>query len=227
MSLLFGLSAARQLVVRLVLAAALLELPAAADAQARGGPLFFESSYGYADRLGLELGHGGELDGVSVLAVGAHHFGVGRRRRVSVSAAAGFWDPAAAGARFSGAIGTQVRLDGRAGMVSRLTIRAMTGLGIVSDGGRARLSVPIGVGAGYRFPFAVAHLEPWIVPHVVWLQRSQDGRPNVALPAGGDAWKAAISAGLTLGAGKIFGLRIGTECCIGGVAAAYSLSAWF
>jgi hypothetical protein len=108
--------AARGLVVRLLLAAALLELPAVADAQVRGGPLFFESSYGYADRVGLELGHGGELDGVSVLAVGADHFGVGRRRRVSVSAAAGFWDPAGAGARFTGAIGAQVRLDGRAGM---------------------------------------------------------------------------------------------------------------
>jgi hypothetical protein len=220
-------SAGRAVVARIALAAALLDLPMVADAQVRGGPLFFESSYGYADRLGLELGHGGELDGVSVLAIGAHHFGVGRRRLVSVSAAAGFWDPSAAGARFSGAVGAQVRLNGRAATVSRLTIRAMTGLGIVSDGGRARLSVPIGVGAGYRFPFAVAHLEPWIVPHVIWLQRSQGGRSNVALPAGGDTWKAAVSAGLTLGAGKLFGLRIGTECCIGGVAAAYSLNAWF
>ena len=73
-------SKGRAVLARIALAAALLDLPMVADAQVRGGPLFFESSYGYADRLGLELGHGGELDGVSVLAIGAHHFGVGRRR---------------------------------------------------------------------------------------------------------------------------------------------------
>jgi hypothetical protein len=213
---------------RLALVAAVLALPAAAGAQVRGGPLFFESSYGYADRLGLELGHGGELDGVSVLAVGAHHFGVGRRRLVSVSAAAGVWDPRGGdGGRFSGAVGAQVRLNRRGGMVSRTTIRGITGLGIVSDGGRARLSVPLGIGASHRFPYAVVHIEPWIVPHVIWMQRSSGSGTNAALPPGGDTWKAAISAGVTVGAGKIAGLRIGTECCVGGLAAAYSLSAWF
>jgi hypothetical protein len=214
----------------LALAAAVLALPAAAGAQVRGGPLFFESTYGYASRLGVEVGHGGELDGVSFLAVGAHHFGVGSRRRLAFSAAAGVWDPAGHGARFSGAVGAQFRVDGlrrRIGRVSRLTVRAITGLGVVSDAGRARWSVPIGIGAGYRLAYPVVHIEPWLVPHLVWMQRSSAGSGDAALPSGGDAWKAAISAGVTVGAGKILGLRIGTECCIGGVAAAYSLSAWF
>lgn len=60
---------------RVALAAAALALPAAAGAQVRGGPLFFESTYGYASRLGVEVGHGGEFDGVSFLAVGAHREG--------------------------------------------------------------------------------------------------------------------------------------------------------
>jgi hypothetical protein len=210
--------------------AALLALPVATGAQVRGGPLFFESTQGYQSQLGLALGHGGELDGVSILATGSHHIGVGVRRRFAFSAAAGIWDPPDKNARFTGALGAQVRLDGLGrpvGRVSRLTIRAVTGIGMVSDGGRARWSVPIGIGAGYRIPAPVAHLEGWIVPHVIWLQRSAAGQGDAALPVGGDAWKAAVSAGVTVGAGKIAGLRIGTECCIGGLAAAYNLSAWF
>lgn len=210
--------------------AALLALPLPAGAQVRGGPLFFESTQGYQSQIGVAVGHGGELDGVTVLATGSHHIGVGVRRRVAFSAAAGFWKPSDTHARFTGALGAQVRLDGLGrpvGRVSRLTIRAATGIGVVSDGGRARWSIPIGIGAGYRIPAPIAHLEGWIVPHVIWLQRSSGNQADAVLPAGGDVWKAAVSAGITVGGGKIAGLRIGTECCIGGLAAAYSVSAWF
>ena len=210
--------------------AALLLLPGApAAAQVRGLPVFFESTYGYANRLGLQLGHGGELDRISLVAEGSHHFGVGRRRRVSVGLAAGFWDPAGQPLRFTGAVSTQVRLDPAppAGGIKRFTVRGVTGLALIGDAGRVRVSAPIGIGAGYAFIFPVVHLEPWIVPHLIWARGSSGGSSTSALPQGSDSWKAAISFGVTLGAAKLAGLRFAGECCIDGLAMSYGLSAWF
>jgi hypothetical protein len=86
--------------------------------------------------------------------------------------------------------------------------------------------VPIGVGLAYTFPWPVVQLEPWVVPHLIWLQRAGDAAGS-ALPAGKDKIEPGISAGVTLGAGLIGGIRLAAECCLGGVAASYGLSAWF
>jgi hypothetical protein len=196
-----------------------------AGAQVRGTPVFFESTYGYANRLGVQVGHGGELGWFSLLAEGSHHFGAGRRRRFSLSAGAGIWNPPGP-VRFTGALSAQARLDPApsAGGIKRFTVRAITGLALLSDSGSARWSVPIGVGAGYAFIFPVIHIEPWIVPHLTWLQRSSVGP---GLP-GSDAWKMSVSTGVTLGLARIAGFRVASDCCVGGgLTMAYGLSAWF
>jgi hypothetical protein len=204
----------------------LIGLSTPGGAQVRGLPLFFESTYGHAGTLGVELGHGGELGGVSVLAAGSYHIRIGFSRRIALSAAAGVWDPRNGDPRFIGAAGLQVLLNRcpRVGCVSDLTFRVVTGVGVVNDAGRATWSAPIGIGAGWKLPLAVVHLEPWIVPHLIWLQKSQAGG---ALPLDGDSWKAAVSAGVTLGVGGVAGFRVAAECCVGGLGMGYSLSYWF
>src|ERR1043166_2077338 len=182
---------------------------APAAAQVRGAPLLFESTYGYANRLGIQVSHGGELDRISVVGEGSHHFGVGRHRRVSIAAAAGFWNPANQPLRFTGALSAQVRLDPApgAGEIKRFTVRGVTGIALIGDAGRARLSVPLGIGAGYAWVFPVAHIEPWVVPHLVWNSSTSANTANSALPRD-DSWKAAISFGVTVGAARFGGLRV-------------------
>lgn len=207
---------------------AMLAMPDHATCQTRGSPLPFESVYGAAVRAGLEFRHDGELEGGTLTATGAKNVGVGVRRRLTLSAAAGVWGAARGHDEFTGSLGAQYRIGGPSvqGEVSNLTIRAITGIGVVSDAGRARFSVPVGLGIAYTFPWPVVQLEPWVVPHLAWLQRGGNAA-NSALPGGKDRIEPGISAGVTLGAGLIGGIRVAAECCLGGVAASYGLSAWF
>ena len=204
-------------------------LAGSAAAQTRGAPPVFESTLGAAQRAGLEFRHGGELDGGTLAVIGSHSLGVGARRRLTLSAATGVWNPPIGEARFTGAVGAQWRLCGacRQGQVSNLTIRGLTGVGVVIDAGRARWSVPVGIGAAYRLPIPAIHIEPWLIPYATWQQRSPRGDPRAALPTGSSTVEAAVAAGVTLGASKRGGFRVAATCCIGGVAASYSVSAWF
>ena len=206
----------------------ILALPAPGAAQTRGSPLPFESVYGAAVRAGLEFRHDGELEGGTLTATAAKNFGVGVRRRLTLSGAAGVWGAARGNDEFTGSLGAQYRIGGPSvqGEVSNLTVRAISGIGVVSDGGRARFSLPVGIGVAYTFSWPVVQLEPWLVPHLAWLQRAGDAA-NSALPAGKDRIEPGVSAGVTLGAGLIGGIRVAAECCLGGVAASYGLSAWF
>jgi hypothetical protein len=206
----------------------MLGLLTPAAGQTRGSPLYLESVYGARTRAGLEFRHDGELEGGTLTLTGVKNFGVGVRRRFTVSAALGVWGASRGADQFIGSLGAQYRLGGPSvqGEVSNVTIRAISGVGVVGDAGRARFSVPVGVGIAYTFPWPVVQLEPWVVPHLIWLQRAGDVARS-ALPAGKDKIEPGISAGLTLGAGLIGGIRIAAECCVGGVAASYGLSAWF
>ena len=194
-----------------------LACPVLVHGQLRGMPLFFESTSGYQSRLGVEVGGWGELDGVTLAGEGAYHFGVGRRRRVSVGGAIGMWDPRGAGPRVTAAASTQVRLDPppEAGSVKRFTVRGITAIAGVSNGDGISWSIPVGIGLGYAFVAPIVRIEPWIVPQIVW--RS----------GGVDSWKAELSTGVTIGGGKIGGLRLGTQCCVGGLGWAVSVSKWF
>lgn len=203
-------------------------LPGPVLGQTRGSPVAFESVYGAAVRAGLEFRHDGELEGGTLTVTGAKNFGVGVWRRFTLTAAAGVWGAARGSDVFTGSVGAQYRIGGPSvqGEVSNLTLRAIAGLGVVSDAGRARFSVPLGFGVAYTFPWPVVQLEPWVVPHLAWLQRGGNASGS-ALPAGKDRIEPGISAGVTLGAGLIGGIRVAAECCLGGVAASYGLSAWF
>jgi hypothetical protein len=206
----------------------LLAAPGAAAGQTRGSPLALESVYGAAIRAGLEFRHDGELEGGTLAITGAKNFGVGVRRRLTLSAAVGVWGPPRAGDQFTASLGAQYRIGGRSvqGTVENLTVRAISGIGVVSDAGRARWSLPAGLGVAYRFRRAGVLLEPWVVPHLTWLQRA-GGDAESALPAGRDRVVPGISAGMTAGAGLLGGVRVAATCCLGGIAVSYALTAWY
>jgi hypothetical protein len=191
-----------------------------ADGQVRGQPIFFEPTYPYDARIGLDLGHGGELDGLTLVAGGSMQFAPGNCNRFSVSGATGLWNPEGpAEARLTAGVGAQVLMNPCPDplSVSSITFRIVTGAGVVHGEESNLWSVPVGIGAGWKLPIPIAHLEPWIVPHALWRQRA--AKDNV--------WTGGLSAGFNLGIGEIFGLRAGAQCCVGGVAGGYGLSFWF
>lgn len=188
--------------------------------QVRGLPIFFEPTYPYDARVGLDFGHGGELDGLTLVAGGSLQFAPGNCNRFSISGSTGLWNPEGPEeARLTAGFGGQLLLNPCDDplSVSAITFRLVTGGGIIRYEGSNAWSVPIGVGAGWKLPIPIAHLEPWIVPHALWRERQ----------AGGGVWTGALSLGFNLGVGELFGLRAGAQCCAGGVAGAYGLSFWF
>jgi hypothetical protein len=212
--------AGRSLAVCLV-AAGFALVHSAAAAQVRGMPIFFEPAYPYDARAGIDIGHGGETDGFTMVAGASVHFAPGNCRRFSLAGSGGFWNPPGpTSARFTGAAGVQVLINPCPSPlhVSAITFRLITGLGIVDGEESAAWSAPVGIGAGWKLAVPIAHLEPWIVPHMVYRE---------SLGNGDSRWTTSLSLGFNVGVGELLGLRIGTQCCIGGLAAAYGLSLWF
>ncbi|MGH7503950.1 MAG: hypothetical protein ACREL7_19645 [Longimicrobiales bacterium] len=192
-----------------------------AGAQVRGMPVFFEPTYPYDARAGVDLGHGGETGGLTLVAGGSIHFAPGNCNRFSVAGAAGFWNPPGpADARLTTGFGAQLLLNPCPDplTVSAITFRFVTGAGLVRHEDEVAWSAPIGIAAGWKLPIPIIHLEPWIVPHALYRERIATGR---------GVWVGALSAGVNLGIGELFGLRAGVQCCAGGVAGGYGLSLWF
>jgi hypothetical protein len=191
-----------------------------ATGQTRGMPIFFEPTYVYDARIGLDFGHGGELDGVTLVTGGSKQFAPGNCNRFSVSGATGLWNPEGpAEAQLTAGLGAQLLLNPcpEPTSVASITFRFVTGANIIHGDESNSWSVPVGIGAGWKLPIAVAHLEPWIVPHAIWRQRTINDA----------VWTGGLSVGFNVGIGELFGLRAGAQCCVGGMAGGYGLSFWF
>ena len=65
----------------------------AAHAQVRGLPLFFDPTYSYETRFGIDAGNGGDLGGFVWALSGSRLFYVGNCAKLAVSAAGGLWHP--------------------------------------------------------------------------------------------------------------------------------------
>ena len=198
-----------------------LALARPAAAQLRGMPVFFDPTYSFDTRVGLDIGHGGEADGLA-LALGATHlFLTGNCKRVALSGGAGtFNPPGEPGAGFNAGVLGSVLLNPCPfpTSIANPTLRAFAGAGLVRVDGSTAVNVPVGVGAGYLLEFPIARIELWATPRVHFRER---------IAAEGSTWDFAVSGGLDIGAGGIGGVRVALDCCEGGLGAGYGLSLWF
>lgn len=204
-----------------LLAAAALAVAAPAPAQLRGLPIFFDPSYSWDTRVGIDVGHGGEADGLAVAATASHLFLTGNCKRIALSGGAGIFDPRGdADAAFNAGGLASVLLNPCPfpTSVANPTFRLFTGAGMVRTGGRTVANVPVGIGAGYLLEVPIGRIELWTTPRAHYRER-------IARP--GDGWDFAMSAGIDIGVGAVAGLRVGLDCCEGGVGGGYGLSLWF
>jgi hypothetical protein len=196
-----------------------------ASGQVRGLPVFLEPAYAADWRIGADAADGGEAQALTLVASAARRFRSGACPRLFISAAGGIRNPPGGDFEtdFAGGIGAQLLLDRCPEPTTVFThpTSLVAGLGVVRAGGRSAVNIPIGVGRSLRLLVAGVHIEPWIVPHLLYAER-------MAGPSGG-FWSGAVAAGLHFGSiaflrGGI--LRFGTQCCREGVAFSYGLSFW-
>lgn len=205
-----------------LLAAAALAVAAPAPAQLRGLPVFFDPSYSWDTRVGIDVGHGGEADGLAVAATASHLFLTGNCKRIAVSGGAGIFDPRGdADPAFNAGGSASVLLNPCPfpTSVPNPTFRLFAGAGMVRTGGRSVANVPVGIAAGYLLEVPIGRIELWTTPRAHYRERIAGARS--------DGWDFAVSAGLDIGVGAVAGLRAGLDCCEGGVGGGYGLSLWF
>lgn len=207
----------------LIIVASLNVATARVNAQVRNLPVFFEPSYSYDGRIGIDVGHAGEADGFTVVAGGSYLFYVGNCRRVALTASAGIWNPPGGDfeAQFNGGAAASVLVNPCPSplTVSNTTVRVIAGAGIVRSDGRNVVNVPLGIGVGYMLPVPIFRVEPWVTPRIHYRES--------LLAAGDSEWDFAFSIGTNIGLGATAGLRVALDCCEGGVGGSYGLSLWF
>jgi hypothetical protein len=196
--------------------------PATSSAQIRGTPTFFEPTFAYSARLGVDVGGGGELSGL-VTSLSGSWLGAQAKthRRLGLAASLGLWNPKGpSGRTFVGGGSAQWLVNPGP---HPTTFRIVGGASTVRYPGAFRSSVEGGLGAGhYWAQVPVAKLEVWAVGRVAGAE---------SWPDGAWSWHPKISIGLTAGSktaqAHSLGLRVAGECCEGGVAVAAGLSRWF
>jgi len=193
------------------------------SSQVRGMPVFFPATYAYSTRVGIDLAHGGEADGLVVVGGMEHLAYIGNCARLGGSAAAGFWNPPEGDfdAEFTAGIGVSYLVNScpRPTSVPNPEIRLMGGSGMISVDGRTVWNVQLGVGVGYLAEIPIGRIQPWATPRVEY-------RESLTTP-GESAWDFAFSAGVTIGVGATAGVRVGANCCESGLGMGYGLSLWF
>ncbi len=208
---------------RLLTFALLAVVAPPARAQLRGLPVFFDPTYSYDGRIGVDVGHGGESDGFTIVGGGSHLFYAGNCKRIALSAAAGIWNPPGGdfetGFNGGGTASFLLNSCPRPTSVANPTVRFIAGAGIVRTGDRNVANVPLGVGIGYMFPIGIARIEPWATPRIHY-------RESLTIP-GESEWNVAFSLGANVGVGAIAGLRVAADCCEGGIGGGYGFSLWF
>ncbi|MGH2627218.1 MAG: hypothetical protein ACRDHY_11260, partial [Anaerolineales bacterium] len=170
-----------------------LALSTPSDAQVRGMPVFFPATYAYSTRVGVDVAHGGEMDGL-VVAGGMEHLSyVGNCARIGLSGAAGIWNPpgGAFDAQFTAGAGISYLGNSgpRPNSVPNPEIRVMAGGGLTRVGGRTVWTVPLGLGVGYLANIPIGRIQPWATLRVQY-------RESLTVP-GESAWDLAFSVGVT------------------------------
>jgi hypothetical protein len=170
----------------------------------------------------VDVGHGGEADGLAIVASASHLFYVGNCARLGVSGGLGMWN--APGGDFEehlnagSAVSFLLNPCPRATTVHMIPLRLMGGIGVAVVDGQEIFNIPLGVGIGFRHPgLPVGRLEPWVTPRVHYRE----------YPEGDSEWDFAFSAGVTIGLGGVVGARLALDCCEGGVGGGYGFSKWF
>ncbi|HYH80096.1 MAG TPA: hypothetical protein VEX86_09865 [Longimicrobium sp.] len=217
------LSTSRCAFVALLLAAAPAVSPSPARGQLRGLPVFFDPTYSYDTRAGVDVGHGGEAGGTAIAVTASRLYQTGNCKRVAVSGGVGTLNPR--GGDFethlmAGALASVlVNPCPRPTSISNPTFRVFAGAGAVHGENGTVADLPIGVGAGYMVPLAIGRIEVWATPRAHY-------RGSLP-PLGHRGWDFAVSGGLNIGVASLGGVRAALDCCEGGVGVGYGFSLWF
>lgn len=208
----------------LIAALALCALSApAVHAQARGLPLFYDPTYSYETRAGLDVGNGGELGGFVWALSASRLFNVGNCPKLAVSAAGGLWHPPGEEPPdgFNGGLTASYLVSPcpRPLSAPNPTVRAVIGGGWTSVDGRTVINVPVGGEIGYMFETAVARVEPWATLRAHYLEPTG--------PDGSSTWHARLSLGLNVGVSSAAGGRIAVDFGSGSIGVGGGLSFWW
>lgn len=194
----------------------------AAQAQVRGLPFFFDPTYSYQYRAGIDVGNGGELGGV-VWTVGASRlFPIGNCTKLAVSAAGGAWHPPdnRSDGLNLGATGSYLLNPCPRPLSSpNPTYRLVAGGGLTRADGRSVLNVPLGAQVGYMLEWAVARVEPWATLRAHYLES-----PVTEDQA---TWRLGLSVGLNIGVASTLGARAAADFGTGRVGFGGGLSLWW
>jgi hypothetical protein len=188
----------------------------------RGLPLFFDPTYSFQTRAGIDVGDGGELGGV-VWAVGASHlFPIGNCDRLMLSAAGGGWHPSGdrSGGLNLGATASYLLNpcpDPRS--TPNPTYRLVAGGGWTRAEGRSVVNVPLGAQLGYMFEWGVVRLEPWASLRAHYLESP--------VTEGEATWRLGCSLGLNIGGASILGARAAADFGTGRFGFGGGLSLWW
>jgi hypothetical protein len=194
-----------------------------ATAQVRALPVFFDPTYSFTSRIGVDIGHGGESDGFTAVASAGRLFYVGNCARLAATVMAGMWNPPGGG--FDAELNAGAKVSyllnpcPSAFSTPNPTFRLFAGGGLTRVGGRSVFNVPLGIGLGYMLTVPIGRIEPWVTPRLHY-------RESLMTP-GESSWDVAVSGGINIGAGAIAGLRLSADCCEGGVGGGYGFSLWF
>jgi hypothetical protein len=195
----------------------------AAHAQVRGLPLFFDPTYSYETRLGVDAGNGGELGGFVWALSASRLFYIGNCPKLAVSAAAGLWHPAdeEISDGFNGGLTASYLMNPCPTTLStpNPTVRAVIGGGWTRVNDRTALNVPIGGEVGYMIETAVARVEPWAGLRAHYLEPTG--------PDGSSTWRAGLSLGLNVGVASSAGGRIAVDFGSGRTGVGGGLSLWW
>jgi hypothetical protein len=191
---------------------ALTSVARVSQAQARGFPRFFDPSYSYGTRIGLDVSDGAEL-GEGAWALGASHlFFVGNCPRVAISGAGGTWNPrgdAPSGKLNLGASASYLlNACPRPTSQPNPTFRLVAGAGLTRAVDRTIANLPLAAEVGYLIEIAAARVEPWAATRVHYLES-----PTTA---GKSTWRIGVSTGLNVGLAGSAGLRFAADFGTGG-----------
>ena len=214
-----GSSLGRHLTAAIAICA--LSAPAA-HAQVRGLPLFFDPTYSYETRLGVDAGNGGDLGGFVWALSASRLFHVGNCARLAVSAAGGLWHPSGDQSDgFNGGLSASYLVNPCPSPLSspNPTVRAVIGGGWTSVDGRTVLNLPLGGEIGYMIETAVARVEPWATLRAHYLEPTG--------PDGNSTWRAGLSIGLNVGVASTAGGRVAVDFGSGRTGVGGGISLWW
>jgi hypothetical protein len=204
-----------------VLSLCALSAPAA-HAQARGLPLYFDPTYSYETRLGVDAGNGGDLGGFVWAISASRLFYVGACPKVAVTAAGGLWHPSGDQSDgFNGGLTASYLVNPCHPRAPRPnpTVRAVLGGGWTRVDGRTVLNVPVGGEVGYRFETDRAQIEPWASLRAHYLEPTG--------PDGSSTWRAGLSLGLNVGVARSWGGRAAVDFGSGRTGFGLGASLWW